>query len=358
MCHEMTYLTAYEEESQTFDFSPFLRDIAPYLQGADLSIGNLETTLAKGVSPEDFSGFPSFKSPDSFAAALRDIGIDVFTTCNNHCLDARHHGLVRTLDVLDGLGVSHCGTARTRDEFETPLIVDVQGIKVCVLPYTYAISRGGLQSIPNEMKDYSVKVIDRDAIQNDIKSARQAGAQIVLVSLHYGPAEYVTEPSEAYRELALSILEAGADAIIGHHPHVLQPIELVKIHCEDGTQKTCPILYSLGNFFCNPSKEPLTACSLIAYLTFEQNGATGEVSFSSLSYLPIYLYRVYAPRDYRLLPIGEVLSHPSRYPELESSLYKLRRAQKDIVSIAGQTHLMIEKNPFLPRRKISRFPTK
>ena len=103
------------------------------------------------------------------------------------------------------------------------------------------------------------------------------------------------------------------------HPHVPQPYELVTVTREDGTEYSGPVFYSLGNFFCNPSQEPLTANGLVGYLSFKKDMVTGKVSFQEAAYVPTYIYRA-SPLNYRVLPVGYVLDNQSVYDELGVNL--------------------------------------
>ena len=312
MCHLKNLKAGYDAQSRSFDFTRFFRLVKPYLSQADYTLGNLETTLAEGSSLDDFSGFPLFKTPDAFAEALQDAGFDLLTTANNHMLDNGFTGLSRTLDVLDQLGLTHTGSARTQQEAQQYTIVDIQGIRFGFLAYTYPIS---VKRTPSEMKNAALNLFDLEKVKADIAAIRASGAEVVLVSLHWGPQENNPEPSDEFRQVVKSLLKAGADGILGHHPHVLQPMEWIEIEREGETVR-CPVLYSQGNFHCNPANEG-NAESCISYLTFEKDGATGRVVCTDMAALPVYIYRIKTdPRDFVLIPIGLALDNASVYNEL------------------------------------------
>ncbi len=312
MCHLKNLKAGYDAQSGSFDFTRFFRLVKPYLSQADYTLGNLETTLAEGEDLDDFSGYPLFKTPDAFAEALRDAGFDLLTTANNHMLDNGFTGLSRTLDVLDQLGLEHTGSARTPQEAQQYVIVEIQGIRFGFLAYTYPIS---IKRTPAEMKNAALNLFDLEKAKSDIAAIREAGAEAVLVSLHWGPQENNPEPSEDFRKAVKALLQAGADGVLGHHPHVLQPMEWVEIE-RDGETVRCPVLYSQGNFHCNPANEG-NAESCISYLTFEKDGATGRVTCTDMAALPVYIYRIKTdPRDFVLIPIGLALDDASVYADL------------------------------------------
>ena len=114
MCHNTNYQTAYNSSTKTYDFAPAFLNIAKYVEKRDIAIGNLETTLAgKEIG---YSGYPTFNSPEELGVAIKNIGVDVVSTANNHCMDKGSKGIVNTLDNLDQLGISHTGTNRTKEE--------------------------------------------------------------------------------------------------------------------------------------------------------------------------------------------------------------------------------------------------
>ena len=213
-----------------YDYSETFAEIAPWVQSADYAVVNLETTLGD----HNFSGFPMFCTPDSYASALKDAGFDLFLNANNHTLDRRDNGLRRTVRVLDSLGVAHTGTytdAAARNA-SMPLVRDINGFKVAFINYTYGTN--GIDIQGNVVVDY----IDRKKMTADIKSARSAGAELVVVLPHWG-IEYELTERAPQRELAKFMLDNGADAVIGGHPHVIQPMH----RTGDGA-----VVYSMGNF--------------------------------------------------------------------------------------------------------------
>lgn len=213
-----------------YDYSETFAEIAPWVQSADYAVVNLETTLGD----HNFSGFPMFCTPDSYASALKDAGFDLFLNANNHTLDRRDNGLRRTVRVLDSLGVAHTGTytdAAARNA-SVPLVRDINGFKVAFLNYTYGTN--GIDIQGNVVVDY----FDRKKMTADIKSARSAGAELVVVLPHWG-IEYELTERAPQRELAKFMLDNGADAVIGGHPHVIQPMH----RTGDGA-----VVYSMGNF--------------------------------------------------------------------------------------------------------------
>lgn len=336
MSHESNTRAAYSSTNKKFDYTKFFKYVQPYLKAADLTIGNMETNLGEGSTPTDFRGYPAFKTPDAFAEALKWAGFNFLTTANNHILDSRWSGLVRTSDVLDKLDIPHTGTYRTQKERETPAIVDVKGIKTSILAYTYKFEIPAGLNVPTDMKDVAVSFIDIPTIKSEIKKARAAGAELVMVSLHYGPEEYNTQPTAAYKSAVKQVLQAGADGVIGHHPHVLQPIEVLDITRDDGTVVKAPVVYSLGNFICNPSAVSLTAEGMISYLTFERD-TTGKITFKEASYMPTYIYKT--ADNYRVVPVGYAIDNPNQLDGIGNKIEsKLRSVWSNAYKLIGDKY--------------------
>ncbi|MDE6770031.1 MAG: CapA family protein, partial [Muribaculaceae bacterium] len=153
-----------------YDYSDCFTLIAPTVTSADYAVCNLEVPLGGGP---DYTGYPCFSAPDSYAIALRDAGFDLMLTANNHCLDRRDKAARRTLTALDSLGIDHIGTYHDEAQRDSlvPFIKDINGFKIGFLNYTY-----GTNGIPPR-EGVEVAMIDRDKMAHEIKLTREAGAE-------------------------------------------------------------------------------------------------------------------------------------------------------------------------------------
>lgn len=229
-----------EGDGKRYDYSECFRWIAPVVTEADYAVVNLEVPLGGGPR---YSGYPCFSAPDSYAQALADAGFDMMLTSNNHCLDSGMKAARRTLSALDSIGVDHVGTYHNAADRESkvPFIKDINGIKFGFLNYTY-----GTNGIP--VRDgMEVALIDRDKIAREMKRTRDAGAEILVVTMHWG-IEYVLHENAVQRDLADFLIKQGADMVIGGHPHVIQPMKMVR---DEKRQQDVPVVYSLGNLISN-----------------------------------------------------------------------------------------------------------
>ena len=266
MCHNSQYSDAYNSSTGTYDFSYVFENIKKYIEPADIAIGNLETTFAgKKVG---YSNYPRFNTPEQLSTNLKDLGIDVLSTANNHSLDTNYSGLVSTIDYLDKAKISHTGTYSSIDNQNNILIKDVNGIKIAFLAFTY-----GTNGIPiPKDKSYCINLIDKDLILKQISLAKEMSPDLICVNMHWG-IEYQTKQNENQKDLADFLFKNGVNIILGSHPHVLQPMEKKTITLEDGTSKDCFVIYSLGNFISGQTMKN-TRNSVILNISITKNGKT------------------------------------------------------------------------------------
>ena len=243
----------------TYNYSGCFTQVTPEIEAADIAVCNFETTL--GGAP--YSGYPQFCSPDAYAQAVRDAGFDIFLTANNHCMDRRNHGLVRTLDILDSLGVAHIGTYRNQAERDSnyPYILDRNGIRIALLNYTY--DTNGIPVAPPCIVNY----IDTTVIKKDLARARELKADCIIACMHWGT-EYMLQPDAQQKKLEDWLYAHGVDHIIGGHPHVVQPVRTLPDY------RNRPIrhltVWSLGNYISNMSA-PNTYNGLAVTLHLRKN---------------------------------------------------------------------------------------
>lgn len=328
MCHNSQYKDAYNSSTDTYDFSYVFEDIKQYISSADIAIGNLETTFAG--KEKGYSNYPRFNTPEQLAQNLKDFGIDVLSTANNHSMDTNYNGVVSTLDYLDEAGIAHTGTNRNPEEQNTILIKDVNGIKIAFLAFTYGTN--GI-SVPTD-KSYCVNLIDDDFILKQIELAKKENPDLICASMHWG-VEYQTKQNTEQERLADLLFKNGVDIILGSHPHVLQPMEKKTITLDDGTIKECFVIYSLGNFMSGQTKTN-TRNSIILNIDITKSGETGRITIDTVEYIPIYMYRAASgtARRYKVLDIEKSISNyesgtnksigQATYSNLKSELDNIR----------------------------------
>lgn len=303
------------------DFAPMFAPMKPVYESADLAICHLEVPLAEPDGP--FLNYPIFSAPPQLVNGLKQAGIDACTTASNHSLDTGWEGLKRTLDTLDAKGVPHAGTAGSRKESKTPLILDVAGVKVALLSYTYGTN--GIP-IPSE-EPWSVPLIDADDIKYDARQARHDGAEVVIVALHHGT-EYTTEPDSLQREVVGEITKSPAiDLVYGHHAHVPQPIDVVH-----GTW----VAYGLGNFIAQQETAiPDTYRGVTVKFTLVEQ-PNGRFKVSRAQFAPTMI-TPYGGPPMRVLNVPAALHDPSTDPSLMPSLREtLTSVREDVYSLGAR----------------------
>ncbi len=230
--------------------APF-RDIAPVFAEADIAFCNLESPFSdKGALMQ--SGM-IFKAEPDMIAGLELAGIDVVSTANNHARDRLAYGLEYTLDHLAAHNIAAVGTGKTVEAARAGVVLPRNGLRFGFLAYTYDANNGNFTDVEPRINVWSV-----DAVRADI-AAMKPRADVILVSMHAGN-EYQTKPSQQQVQFARAAIDAGARAVIGHHPHVRQPWEWYG----GGA-----IFYSLGNLIFDQFQRTETQIGSLAELVFE-----------------------------------------------------------------------------------------
>jgi poly-gamma-glutamate capsule biosynthesis protein CapA/YwtB (metallophosphatase superfamily) len=257
--------------ARRYRFGPLFRKIGPTIAKADLALCHVETPFSYGPP----RGYPSFRTPVALAQAIKRTGWDACSTASNHTLDDGQRGVNTTLGVLRRAGLAHAGSYRTRQAARHITILQAKGIKVAFLAYT-AVTNG--QHVPHP---WSVNMAGAPRIVNDARRARKAGAQAVIVNLHWGT-EFQAAPSSQQRRLAERLTKAQAiTAIVGQHVHVVQPIRWM--HGK-------PVVFGEGNLISNQTAACCprgTQDGLIALLDLAAT-PTG-VRARRVRYLPTYV---------------------------------------------------------------------
>lgn len=297
MVHSPQLSSAYDHHKGVYNFHECFTDIAPHLQKADFAVGNFETTLA-GVE-KGFSGYPRFNSPAELAAALKDSGFDLLFTANNHSMDSGADGVIKTIENLEAAGLGYAGTARSQEEKERGFVFFQNNIKIIFYAYTY-----GTNGIPLPSgRDYLVSLIDEERIKSDVYRAKNIEkADLVIVSMHWGN-EYERLPAEGQRKLAEWLIDSGVDVIIGTHPHVIQPAEVIRTENSEGL-----VLFSLGNFISN-QRWRYTDAGIVVYLQITKNHALNEVEVSIQDTTPTWVHKFLEDGrwKFKVLPVEETL---------------------------------------------------
>ena len=244
--HDGLYMSALQADG-TYDFSENFTYVKPWLEQADLVLGDFEGT----INPDyPLSGYPLFNAPQSVTKAIKDAGYDVMDLAHNHILDSGLEGAFTTAQAFKQVGIDPVGIYENPSRDQAPLLIkEVNGIKIAILAYAYGYN--GLESnLSEEEVAHHLSNLDETRMKAEIERAEKE-ADITVIMPQMG-VEYRLEPTEEQVTLYRKMVDWGADIIFGGHPHVVEPSEVIH---KDGQDKL--IIYSMGNFLSNQRIETM-----------------------------------------------------------------------------------------------------
>ncbi len=237
MYHMPLYKNNFNEQRGEYDFSNYYRKVEEYLNGADLVVGNFESTVNPAKA---LSGHPMFNTPPESLKYLKNSGFDILSTANNHCLDTGVEGVYATIEAMDKAGLKHFGTYK---DARKPLVIEYNNIKIGFLSYSEIFN--GMDPLVDEDKKHIISPLDEELIIKDVTELKNQGADYIICYPHWG-IEYSRVPSERQKYFNDFLIQNGVDAVLGSHPHVIQPFETREF---EGDEKFT--IYSMGNSISN-----------------------------------------------------------------------------------------------------------
>jgi len=347
MVHDPQLSGAYVAATGEYDFSDIFVRTEPYFKAADLAVANLEVTFA-GNEGRKYSCYPAFNCPDSLADSIKNSGLNLILTANNHSYDTGLDGFMRTQQVLQSKGIEYTGT-RLNNEIKPYIIKEINGIKIGIADFTYETdgadsSRKYLNGIRLSQEaaplinSFSYRKIEEFYKTADemIKGMKADGAEFTLFYIHWGN-EYKTEPNSWQKNIAQQLSNRGLDMIIGSHPHVIEPIEL--IYSEDG-ENTTVCLYSTGNAVSNQRQERMDSCpsghtedGLLISFTLEKS--KDGVSLCDLDIIPTWVDKFLKNGKYRytIYPLESPDDASNKFNLSESVSNRAKRSYNRTVEI-------------------------
>ncbi len=321
-----------------YDFSDVFEYAEPYISSADMAIGVFEGPMAGAEAGYTSSNFEDGKElylnfPDSFADAVKNTGFDLVTTANNHVLDKGVDGAVRTLDVLDKIGLDHTGSYRNAAEKQNKhiKIVECQGIRMAVLSYTYGSNYidnselidgdlSYLTSVACGTKGEQFEML-KSSVEQDFKDAKALSPDLIIVLPHLGT-QFSNAPDNE-QEIWFDIFkDNGADIILGDHPHVVEPALIENYNGRKVFTAYCP-----GNF-ANIYRENQGDTSMLIDVYIDRNDKT----VIGGSIVPLYTH-ARADGNFRAVPIYEIMNNS----ELRSQL-----STDDLERAAGANRIITD----------------
>ena len=349
MVHRSQIDAQYDSATKTYNFENNFEYVKKYIEEADLSLCNLETTFAGGR----YSGYPVFNTPDSLADALKKAGFDVALTANNHIMDMGIDGMKRTLRIAREAGLVTAGT-HLEDEKDYAILT-VKGVKIGIVAYLYEtpeyedIPTINSVPIPTDAKPllntFNYNTLDEDLqkVKQSIDGARADGADIVICYFHWGE-EYQRSPNEYQQYMATQAASFGADVIFASHPHVIQGMEMLTV---PETGKKVPVFYSMGNFISNQRTETLdtqnpqyTEQEIIAEVRMEYMKSTKKVLSVEMDAVPLWVekYKKAGKNTYYVIPLDQTMKENPALLE-SGHLPRAEQALTDITKLLGEEYI-------------------
>lgn len=311
-------------EGRTYNFKPTYSEVASIIENADIAFINQENVMSASKA---ISYYPHFNCPTDMGYDLKELGFDVVNIATNHMLDAGSDALDETIDFLEGLGFTLIGGYKNQESAYKIRTFEANGIKIAFLAYTY--STNGLKLWGNS--EIIIPYLDKDLAEKQFEKAREE-ADFLIVSAHWGD-ENSFSPNAQQREYAQLFADLGADVIIGHHPHVIQPIEWLS--GKEGNKTLC--VYSLGNFVAEMPKDYNICGGIISFEIVQTGDEKPYVNADSVLFTPtiynfsstFYNNKVYLLENYT---DNEAKSHGISYYGNYTSLEKLKKYYFDTIS--------------------------
>ena len=294
------------KNGKEYDFSDMLKFISEYYESFDFMIANLEVPLAG--ADRGYSGYPLFNAPDAIATDLKEAGMDMMLTANNHTIDQGHDGLIRTQQVLTEAGMQYLGTQLTDEDLDY-IVQDINGIQVGMVCYTYETGdtsdgRKTLNGNPvpqkttNLVTSFNPSQLDEfyAEVEQTLAAMTEAGAEATMLFIHWGN-EYELKQNKTQTAIAQQLCELGVDIIVGGHPHVIQPFETLV--SSTGHETFC--IYSVGNALSNQNRTSLantqnntyTEDGMIFGVTFEKWN-DGTVNIQEITIIPTWVNKYWS----------------------------------------------------------------
>ena len=292
LIHGLIYYSG-DQGDGSYSFDRMYERVSDEISSADIAYLNQETIC--GGTQLGLQSYPTFNSPYEILDSVAAAGFDWISTSSNHSMDVGEEGILSQLSHLEELPqLIQTGTNASADEAKEYKVIEKNGVKIGLLSYTYGLNGFALP----DGKEYLVNLIDEDRIREDMKELNQI-SDVQVVSMHWG-VEYQFEENEEQRALAQLLSDEGADVIIGTHPHVLQPMEVLK--GEEGNETL--VMYSLGNFV---SAQDVNSRMLggMAKCTLVYHPSDKSVSFKNICFEPTVMYFDPSGTDVQVYPLSE-----------------------------------------------------
>ncbi|MGM9973599.1 MAG: CapA family protein [Clostridiaceae bacterium] len=344
LVHETQLISQYNKETDSYDFTDNFKYVEGYIKDGDLTIANLETTLAG--KEKGYTGYPTFNTPDEILDALKNSGFNLVSAANNHIIDKGVTGLVRTAEVVKDKGLDLTGI-KANPEDKSYVVKEIKGVKIGISNYVFETQKQGksrtINSIPLPLEgeklldtfNYSELESWYSEAEERISDMRAEGAEFIVFLMHWGN-EYQRDADSNQKKMAQKLCDLGVDVIIGGHPHVIQPMEYLT---SSVSGKNSVVFYSLGNFLSNQRRERVDNIypedGIIVNVDIIKQ-KDGSLELGEISYIPTWVYREDLGGEkyaYSILPLNELKEGNSFDIQKEGELSKAEASYTNTVTI-------------------------
>ena len=356
LMHSPIITGSYDSSLNEYDFNDIFTYFSKYVSKADYAIANLETTLRGTEGGASYSGYPTFNCPDTIADAVKNAGFDMLLTANNHSYDTALKGFKRTVSVLDEKGIEHIGTYSSETD-KKYVVKNINGINIGMICYTYQTGDGSdgrvylngirlAEEATNLVNAFSYSKLDEfyAEMNGHIQSMKADGAEAVVLYIHWGD-EYKLKANTNQEEIAQQMCNLGVDVIVGGHPHVVEPIDLLTSETDPGHKTVC--LYSMGNAVSNQRSERMnlktghTEDGVLFSYTFSKY-SDGTVMLKDVNVLPtwvnMFTSKKTGRRVYQIIPLDYTISDrwKTEFDLSDASAAAAEKSYERTVAIVGE----------------------
>ena len=337
-----------------YDFAPVFTYFNQYVNAADLATANLETTLAGDDNGYKYKGYPRFNCPDEIVDGAKAAGFDLLLTANNHAYDTSTTGLTRTVDVIREKGLLYLGTKDTADE-PNFLVTEHDGIRLGLMCYTYETNSDPDKKAPNGLTmktadaplmntfDYTNLELFYQEVRENLAQMQREDVDASVLFIHWGN-EYQTKQNKNQTAIAQALCDLGVDVIIGGHPHVVQPVDLLTSTRDESHKTVC--LYSMGNAVSNQRRAKMnlktghTEDGVLFSVTFARY-TDGTVILESANLLPTWVNLDTHPetgkKAYMILPLDNAVTDwKAAFGLSDNTLKNAEASYERTVKITGE----------------------
>jgi len=331
-------IDAYDESTDSYDFTHNFENIAPYIQDADLALANFNSAAAG--SALGYSGDPeSFNVPAAALDAIAEAGFDVMMTANQSVFHQGWAGLQFTKNYIREADMISTGTNLSEGEYYQPLIVNVEGVKIAILNYADEEIIDSIKPfVSADQMAYAIKELKMSSVNRDVNICVENQVDLIFAYVAWGSPGKMSV-SDHQKTYAQAMMEAGVDAIFGTHPQIIQQVKRKAVKMNNGKSNEGVVAYSLGSFL-TAQRSTYYDSGMILNLTYQHNSSTDQVTLVDVNYIPTWISiedTDTEDKNYTIIPVGKYLDDQELFSQLNTTAQaRLRSVWTETTGIVGQ----------------------